>query len=78
MIEVNKNKEINEKGEVVLSREDINRGTSVTICAVPLQYSVRVNNDLVWSCNHARNAAFLSDLIAADIRGTEWLPSPTL
>ena len=78
MIEVNRNREINEKGEVIVSCENINKGTNITICAVPLQYSVRVNNDLVWSCNHARNAAFLSDLIAADILGTEWLPSPTL
>lgn len=78
MIEVNRNREINEKGEVIVSCENINKGTNITICAVPLQYSVRVNSDLVWSCNHARNAAFLSDLIAADIRGAEWLPSPTL
>ena len=78
MIEVNRNKEINEKGEVILSRENVNKATSVTVSAIPLQCCVRVNDDLVWSCNHVRNARFLSDIIVADICGTEWLPTPTL
>lgn len=78
MIEVNRNREINEKGEVIVSCENINKGTNITICAVPLQYSVRVNNDLVWSCNNPHNAHVLARVVSADIRGAEYLPSPTL
>ena len=63
---------LNYHNELVLTKTPVNACTDICICAVPMQYPVRINDDLVYSCNVFENAVELARILHNDMKGKHY------
>lgn len=61
--------EMNNHKELVLTKCVVNASTDVTICAVPMQYPVRINDELIYPCNVFENAVEICRILCHDLKG---------
>lgn len=54
---------------VPIAVAEINKATEISLCAVPISYEVRINDELICTLNQLENAYIVYGAILCDLKG---------